>query len=201
MRRRAQAWGGAALLALAAAVAQAAPASATASASASASSTASAPALIAQQLPDARLAGQGVYTWFGLTIYQAQLWVGPQGYRGAAPDAAPFVLDLRYARTLNGRKIADASADQMRKIGAGSEAQRAAWLQAMRAIFPDVTEGMHISGVYSPGAGTRFYLDGRPLGEVPDPAFARAFFGIWLDPASTDGDLRTALLRDAAPSP
>jgi len=50
-------------------------------------------------------------------------------------------------------------------------------------------------------ASARFYLDGRLLGEVADAAFARAFFGIWLDPASTDKDLHDALLRDAAPSP
>jgi len=162
--------------------------------------SASAPAQIAQLLPDARLAGQGEFTWFTMKIYSAQLWVGPRGYREAAPEAAPFVLDLRYARSLDGRKIADASAGQMQQIGAGSAAQRAAWRETMRGIFPDVKEGQHISGVYVPGAGARFYLDGRLLGEVADAAFARAFFGIWLDPASTDRDLRDALLRDAAPS-
>ena len=191
-------------LALAAALAASAPAAAAAATSAPAPASppasAPAPAQIAQLLPDARLAGQGDFTWFTLKIYSAQLWVGLRGYRGDAPDAAPFVLDLRYARALNGRKIADASADQMQKIGAGSEAQRDAWRQTMRGIFPDVKEGQHISGVYMPGSGTRFYLDGRLLGVVPDAAFARAFFGIWLDPASTDRDLRDALLRDAAPS-
>lgn len=165
------------------------------------SAPASAPAQIARLLPEARLAGQGEFTWFTMKIYSAQLWVGPRGYRSDAPEAAPFVLDLRYARSLDGRKIADASADQMQKIGAGSAAQRDAWRQTMRGIFPDVQEGQHICGVYTPGAGARFYLDGRLLGEVADAAFARAFFGIWLDPASTDRDLHDALLRDAAPSP
>ena len=115
---------------------------------------------IAQLLPDARLAGQGEFTWFTLKIYSAQLWVGARGYRGDAPDAAPFVLDLRYARALNGRKIADASAEQMQKIGAGSEAQRDAWRQTMRGIFPDVKEGQHISGAYLPGVGA--LLSRRP---------------------------------------
>lgn len=53
---------------------------------------------IGQEIPQARLSGEGAYTWFGLTIYHAQLWVGQQGYRADAPEAAPFVLDLRYAR-------------------------------------------------------------------------------------------------------
>ena len=161
---------------------------------------AAAPAHIEQQLPQARLAGQGAFTWFTLKIYDAELWVGPQGYRADAPTAAPFVLDLRYARKLEGKKIAEASAEQMEKIGAGTPAQRAAWLTRMKAIFPDVKEGTRISGAYLPaGGGAVFYLDGQLLATVPDPDFARAFFGIWLDTATTARALRASLLKDAAP--
>ena len=158
------------------------------------------PALhISRELGAARLAGSGDYSWFGLKIYTAELWVGAAGYARGAPQAAPFVLDLRYARALDGQKIAEASAGQMEKIGAGTAAQRAAWLTAMNAIFPNVEEGSHISAVYLPAAGVRFYLDGKVLGEVADAAIGPAFFGIWLGPASTAGRLREHLLRDAAP--
>ncbi|MEC5160986.1 MULTISPECIES: chalcone isomerase family protein [unclassified Janthinobacterium] len=190
----------AALAALAWLLAAPPGASAVAAEAVSAQPAQSAPAAhIARALPQARLAGQGGYSWFGLKIYHAQLWVGEQGYRGGAPEAAPFVLDLRYQRALDGARIAAASVEQMRKIGAGSAAQRQAWLQTMERIFPDVQEGTHISGAYLPGAGARFYLDGKALAEVPDAAFARAFFAIWLDPASSAGELREALLLDAAP--
>jgi hypothetical protein len=154
-----------------------------------------APAYVDSNLSTPRLAGQGPFTWFGLKIYDAELWVGDQGY---APNA-PFVLDLRYARKLDGIKIAEASAEQMEKIGAGTAAQRAAWLGRMKEIFPDVKEGSRISGVFLPGSGARFYLDGKPLASVPDPEFARAFFAIWLDPKTTARSLRSALLKDAAP--
>ncbi|USX13546.1 chalcone isomerase family protein [Oxalobacteraceae bacterium OTU3CAMAD1] len=160
---------------------------------------AEAPAHVERELGAARLAGQGVFTYFGLSIYTAELWVGPKGYRPAAKEAAPYVLDLRYARALDGRRIAEASAAQMEKIGAGSAAQRAAWLAKMQAIFPDVKEGSRLSGLFLPGEGVRFYRDGKPLATVADPAFAQAFFGIWLDSATTAPNLREALLRDAAP--
>ncbi len=153
-----------------------------------------APAHIESHLTQPRLAGQGPFTWFGLKIYDAELWVGEKGYQ---PDQ-PFVLDLRYARKLNGVKIAEASAEQMEKVGAGSVAQRAAWLARMKEIFPDVKEGSRISGVFLPTGGARFYLDGKPLASVPDPEFARAFFAIWLDPKTTAKPLRAALLKDAA---
>jgi hypothetical protein len=154
-----------------------------------------APAHVEAHLAAARLSGSGAFTWFGLSVYDAQLWVGEQGYQ---PNA-PFVLELRYARSLDGRKIAEASAEQMEKIGAGTPAQRAAWLVRMREIFPDVKEGSRIAGVNLPGSGARFYLDGKPLATVPDPAFAAAFFGIWLSPSTTARALRTALLKDGAP--
>jgi hypothetical protein len=153
-----------------------------------------APAHIEAHLTHARLAGQGPFTWFGLKIYDAELWVGEKGY---APGA-PFVLELRYARKLSGGRIAEASVDQMEKAGAGTPLQRAAWLGRMKEIFPDVQDGSRISGVFLPAGGARFYLDGRPLASVPDPEFARAFFAIWLDPATTARTLRTALLKDAA---
>jgi hypothetical protein len=146
-------------------------------------------------LTQARVAGEGTFKWFGLKIYHAQLWVGEKGYQ---PDA-PFVLDLVYARRLEGVKIAEASAEQMEKIGAGTAAQRTAWLARMKEIFPTVKEGTRISGVNLPGSGARFYLDGRPLASVPDAEFARAFFAIWLDPKTTAPALRTALLKEAAP--
>ena len=154
-----------------------------------------APVHIAHDVPNARLAGSGTFTYFMMTIYSAELWVGPQGYG----LTTPFALDLRYARKLDGKKIAEASAEQMEKIGAGSADERRAWLQKMTAIFPDVLAGSHITGVFVPGEGARFYLDGKPMAVVNDAAFARAFFAIWLDPKTTAPALRTALLKDAGP--
>lgn len=155
-----------------------------------------APACVSEALPQARLSGQGGFTYFGLAIYDAELWVGPDGYR---PGAA-LALELRYARKLDGRKIAEASAEQMAQTGAGTRTQRAEWLGRMAALFPDVREGSRICGVALADGSSVFYLDDKPLGGViAAPAFTRAFFGIWLSPASTAGNLRAQLLRDAAP--
>ncbi|PHV47086.1 hypothetical protein CSQ91_25695 [Janthinobacterium sp. BJB301] len=161
------------------------------------------PAFIVADVPEARLAGEGEYTWFGMRIYRAQLWVGPQGYQGTASESAPFVLELRYARALDGKKIAEASYEQMQKIGAGTPEQRLAWLATMQRIFPDVKEDQRIAGAYRAGIapGVRFYLDGKVLADVTDGDFARAFFAIWLSPSTTAPKLRAALLQSAAPLP
>ncbi|PUA18398.1 hypothetical protein C7W93_20675 [Glaciimonas sp. PCH181] len=160
----------------------------------------SAPPHIQHAIANARLAGEGRFRWFGLSIYDAQLWVGDKGYQTSTPDAASYALDLRYARAFEGAKIAESSIDQMRKIGSGSEADYGPWLTQMKAIFPNVVEGSHITGVFLPGIGARFYFNGKTVGEIADPKFAQAFFGIWLSPKTTDASLRKKLLTDAAPT-
>ncbi len=149
------------------------------------------PAHVRAELPDARLSGEGSYRWFGLKIYDAALWVSRTSN---APLSEKFVLNLRYARELYGDRIAQASLDEIRHLRLGTAAQHQAWLASMQALFPDVTDGSQISGVYLPHTGARFYLDGKLLGEIRDPEFSRAFFAIWLDPRTSASRLRNQLL-------
>ncbi len=158
-----------------------------------------APLHIQNEIAGARLAGHGAFRYFGMKIYDAQLWVGPKGYDAATPSAAPLAIDLNYSGALVGKKIAEASRDEMAKLHLGSASQRATWLSKMEAIFPNVQEGTHITGVYLPAFGAKFYLNGKPLDEIADPEFGHAFFSIWLDPKTTGGKLRDALLADAKP--
>ncbi|MGV8933377.1 MAG: chalcone isomerase family protein [Gallionellaceae bacterium] len=154
------------------------------------------PPHIQNELSDAHLSGQGSFRWFGLKIYDAQLWVGDKGYQPEAPTAEKFVLDLKYARELYGERIAQASMEEISQLGIGTPQQQEIWLNKMKALFPDVQEGSHISGVYLPGQGARFYLNGKVLGDIADPEFARAFFAIWLDPRTSAGKLRSQLLAE-----
>jgi hypothetical protein len=159
---------------------------------AGASAFAAAPHIDAE-IPAARLAGEGSYRWFGLKVYDAQLWVGDAGYR----SDTGFALDLHYARNLSGAKIAEASRDEISKLGIGTPAQHAAWLASMTRLFPDVAEGDRLTGIFMPGLGARFYFNGKLRGEISDVQFASAFFAIWLDAKTTAPALRKALLSKA----
>jgi hypothetical protein len=64
----------------------------------------------------------------------------------------------------------------------------------MRAIFPDVQKGDRITGVHVPPATVRYFFNGQPIGDIVDGEFARAFFGIWLDPRTSRRDFRDLLL-------
>jgi hypothetical protein len=159
----------------------------------------SVPLHVESEIPHARLLGAGEYIWFGLKIYDAKLWSDEGGYQRDAIFDAPFALDLRYARALQGSRIAEVSIEEMQRMGFGSPSQQKAWLASMKGIFPDVRDGTHLTGVYMPNRGARFYLNGNIVGEVRDPDFARAFFAIWLGPKTSDRKLRNALLADAGP--
>jgi hypothetical protein len=160
------------------------------------SSASGTPDHVSRYIDDARPAGRGRLTWFGLHVYDARLFV-PRGFDAADPAAQPFALELTYARNLDGRAIAARSHDEIARLGFGSAAQRERWLEQMTALFPDVRAGQRLAGIYRPGGATRFYVDGRALGEIDDPDFGRAFFAIWLDPRTSAPQLRASLLSPA----
>jgi hypothetical protein len=147
----------------------------------------------AAALAPLRLAGSGLYRYWGFDVYQASLWVGP-GFDAGALAQQRFGLELHYLRAFQGRDIAQRSIDEMRRIGTFSEAQAQRWLQAMQAAFPDVAAGDRLLGVHLPGRGAQFHHNGRPTAEVADPEFAQLFFGIWLSEQTAAPRLRRALL-------
>lgn len=151
------------------------------------------PPAISATAPQLAPRGAGSYRWFGLHIYDAVLWTPAQA--ASLPDwSQPLALRLRYARTLRGADIAGHSADEIARLGLGTPVQRQDWLARMRALFPDVRDGSTLAGVHLPGRGVRFFHDDRPLGDIADAEFSRAFFSIWLHADTRAPALREALL-------
>lgn len=134
--------------------------------------------------------GSGGFRRFGFLVYEATLWAGDD------PLRPPLALRLDYKRTIAGSAIADASVKEMRRFG-GDEASLRRWGERMQQIFPNVRDGDHILGIYRP-EGAAFLFNGRTLGDIPEAAFARQFFAIWLDPQTSAPELRAALLRRPA---
>jgi hypothetical protein len=147
------------------------------------------PASVASLVPDAQPQGGGELKWFGLSIYHGFLW----SVDGTFSFDEPFALDLHYQRALEGKRIAERSVEEMRALGP-PEADLARWGEALAALFPDVKKGDHIVGVHLPGRGARFFKNGRAIGDINEPRFARAFFGIWLDARTSRPDFRKQLL-------
>ncbi|MFC4863096.1 chalcone isomerase family protein [Pseudomonas sp. JS3066] len=145
-----------------------------------------------EDLPGARAVGTGQFKWFGFSIYEARLW---------SPSARPtldnsFALELTYRREIKRGDLVEVSLEEMRRLGDGRfhEDRLAHWAREMHEAFVDVAPGQSITGLYLPGRGCRFYVDGQLRREVADPDFARAFFAIWLDPRTRNPELRRQLL-------
>ncbi|HJV25146.1 MAG TPA: chalcone isomerase family protein [Aromatoleum sp.] len=139
-----------------------------------------------EPMPGLRRWGSGTFRRLGLLIYEATLWAGDD------PLQPPLALRLDYHRSIRGAVIVEASVKEMKKLGS-DEAELGRWAAQMRALFPDVVAGDSITGLYHPD-GAVFLHNGRGIGEIADTAFARRFFGIWLDAGTSAPELRAALL-------
>lgn len=151
-----------------------------------------APAELAQVQPALALRGRSTLTFFGMAIYEASLWA-PPSFALDRFEAHPFALELQYRRSLSGSLIAQRSGYEMQRQS-GFDVRRASeWEARMQALFPDVKAGDRITGIYQPGVGARFAVNGKAVGEVRDALFARLFFGIWLSPQTSEPAMRCAL--------
>ncbi len=143
-----------------------------------------------QNVPDARVVGDGILTYTFLDVYKATLYA-PSGQWSFQK---PFALSIRYLRSLNGAAIADRSVQEMRAQGFKNEVLLATWHSQMKAIFPNVQNGTVLSGVYIPGQETVFYRDNTKIGAIKGDAFGQRFFGIWLNANTSQPALRQQLL-------
>lgn len=155
--------------------------------------TAHIPPEVASILAQARSVGTARLKVWGFEVYDAQLWATAEF---SAPDyvRTPFALQLRYLRNFEGQAIAERSIKEMRGIGSLTDTQATQWLGQMRAIFPNVRKGDRLLGLHQPGVGASFMFNGKPVGELRDPEFARLFFGIWLSGQSSQPHMRRELL-------
>jgi hypothetical protein len=145
---------------------------------------------IMAHIPNPQPVGTARLSIFMMDIYDATLLA--QGGKWQPGD--PLALQLRYLRELKGNKIADRSVEEMRSIGITDEVKLAAWHTQMRRIFPDVREGMTLTGILTPKGESIFLRDGQEIGRIIDPDFGKAFFGIWLSEKTSAPDLRQKLL-------
>jgi hypothetical protein len=156
-----------------------------------------APSEVAQALPQGQLIGTGRMRYLFWDVFDAALWV-PPGFAAPRYFDHPFALELRYLRKFSGAELVASSLQEMRRVRGLDPAKEMAWSAAMRSAFPDVEPGDRITGVHRPGVGVRFFVNGRLQAVVDDADFARAFFGIWLSPDTSEPRLRSALLQGGA---
>lgn len=144
-------------------------------------------------VPRAEVVGTGRMSFLLWDLYDATLHA-PDGNWDAD---APYALTLSYLRDLRGRSIALTSTEEIRRLGEVEEGRIESWREQMEAIFPDVSDGVSLTGIRDEAGSALFYRDSALIGRVDDPDFSRLFFGIWLDERTIAPDLRAELLGGA----
>lgn len=161
--------------------------------------TPSLPASVDGQVKALVFRAQARYSFLGFDVYDARLWTAP-GFDPAFSENQVLALELHYLRGFSGKDIAKRSMQEIRKQVAITSEQEQQWMKEMWRIFPNVRQGDRLLGVHHVGQSAAFWLNGKPVGEVADAAFARLFFGIWLSPKTSAPALRQALIGPALPS-
>ena len=131
---------------------------------------------------------------WGFEIYDARLWARPE-FSVQQYSTQNFGLELTYLRKFEGKDIAKRSIEEMKRVGKFTADQEAIWLKAMVDIFPPVEKGDRLLGVYKPNEGAEFWANQKRLGLIPDPLFAKLFFGIWLHEATSAPEIRQAWMK------
>lgn len=149
------------------------------------------PANATTGLPELKAIGGGLLRIFGFQIYNAYLWT-PAGT--SFDRGKPYVLDIHYLRNFTAQQLADRSIDEMQGQGVGSDTQYPKWIAEMKRVFADVKPGDRLTGVATAARTAKFFYNGSYRGEIADPAFTDAFFGIWLSEKSSQPRMRERLL-------
>jgi len=146
---------------------------------------------IKKQIPNAALVAKERLSVFVFDVYDASLYTP----NAKATFEPPFALKLSYLRDIEGEEIADRSAEEMRRQDRVDEVTLAAWHSQMRNIFPDVSKGDEIAGIYQAPPQCEFYKNGQYIGQMAESEFCEVFFDIWFGEKTTAPKLRNQVLE------
>jgi hypothetical protein len=141
-----------------------------------------------------QLLGESIYNWAWVQLYTARLWAPSRVTSMEQLWQTPFALSLTYDINILPEKLASVSLDKMQEQEAIPKETAAQWQQQLAKLFPEITKGTTLIGLYNPKGSMQLYRDGQLLGEITEAQFAQRFFEIWLHPRTTYPKNRLELL-------
>jgi hypothetical protein len=126
-----------------------------------------------------------------MKAYDASLWTDASQWS----MQSPFALTLKYHFNCSASDIVDRAVDEISHTSNLSAATIAHYRSLIATLLPGARSGDEMTGLYTPDGTVRFYVNGQKTGQVKDPAFAQAFFGMWLSPQTSEPDIRAGLLH------
>ena len=107
-----------------------------------------------------------------------------------------FRYELTYARSISGNFLVSQTTKEWDHLGF-QDNRRSRWVEALKAIWPDVNKGDTVAFDVDAEGVSRFYFNGAWVGTINDPDFAPSFIAIWLSPDTSRPAHRDGLLADS----
>lgn len=143
--------------------------------------------------PELVSVGRGEMRWFGLLIYEASLWT-TSGLFQSIEKSLPIALTLQYDKNISSEALAQRTLEEWEHLGKFNRKTRILWKQRLEQIWPSVKPGDKITTLVSEDNRTTFFHNNTLISELDDPQFGKAFLSIWLDPNTSEPDLRMELI-------
>lgn len=140
-----------------------------------------------------------------IKVYDLALYVPQKANNREAllAQKGPYRVRLVALRDIDAGDIGRAMVVGMRDNLPADEAYRLTrYSKLMIDLFstqPRIFAGSVFGVDWVPGKGASFYLDGKKLNELADPAFIEPFLSIWLGQVPADHRLKDQLLGTAVP--
>lgn len=114
--------------------------------------------------------------WFW-DVYDAELRTDT----GAFENAQQRALQLSYLRDIQAKDLVDTTAEEWQRLGITVSTEHEQWLQELRKMWPNVSEGDCITLLETEQGHAKFYDPKGELGEIASAQFTDDFLAIWLD--------------------
>lgn len=137
--------------------------------------------------------GQGELSWLGFSVYRASLWTKDGNFQGLEGNK-PIALEIIYQRNIEAADLAERTVEEWERLGVFDGEKRDLWGKRLAKIWPDVKPQDSITTLITPDQRTRFYHNDKLLTVLNEPEFGRALLSIWLDPATSEPELREKLI-------
>lgn len=137
--------------------------------------------------------GKGELSWLGFSIYHASL-LTPDGKFQNLNQTSPIALAITYQRDIDASDLAEKTVEEWERLGIFKGDERLLWGKRLANIWPDVKPQDNITTLVTPDNKTRFYHNDRLLVVLDEPGFGKALLSIWLDPETSEPELREQLI-------
>lgn len=136
------------------------------------------------------LVGEARLSFLFWSVYDSRLYSLDGQYQ---EGQRPLRLEIQYLLDVDADDLVSRTMEEWQHQQLQHPRQQQ-WALQLASLWPDIREGDILAVELDEEGGNTFYRNGQILGGVDDAAFGAQFLAIWLSPATSQPELRLALI-------